>query len=80
MVATQASNTKYAEGLAADNNKHQNKLGKTIKLLEGMATGRSINERELPSLITNIDKLKKQTNMYQMSIVLNAYAKPVDLL
>ena len=49
--------SRYVEGLGTDNGKHIVKLGKVLKLLEQMCTGKAVNDEELPKLVDMVEGL-----------------------
>ena len=57
MLASQADGTKYADGLISDNAKHLTKLNKAVKMLEGILTGKPVNDDKIPELVELMDGL-----------------------
>ena len=58
ILAGSITETKYSEGLQTDNSKHLAKLQRMVKILENVATGKPLNDTELPKTVETIAALK----------------------
>jgi hypothetical protein len=60
ILTTAAETVKYTDGMKNDNIKHLQKLQKVVKILENVATGRQMNDEEIPKLSEMCEVLVKE--------------------